>query len=121
MKKYLVILIILTFFSCNFSNKLSSDEDLSSKINLKFRDEKKPIDLMEITDFEWDNYIVIGFFQIPKQVGKTYNIDLSNISDYATSNDSAYLLVFIKNKKAIKICQINGRVEINENKQFHFY
>ncbi|MFV8377933.1 hypothetical protein [Flavobacterium sp. LB3R33] len=116
MKKFIAISVILIFSSCHSFNQLSFDEDLTTKINLQYKTEKKPIDLTEITDFEWDNYIVIGCYQIPEQVGKKYNIDLSNISEYATANDWNSLLVFIKSKKSIKICDVKRSTEFSEKK-----
>ncbi|RTZ01242.1 hypothetical protein EKM02_06830 [Flavobacterium sp. RSP49] len=116
MRKIILFLFIATFIACNSFFELSFDEVLTSKINLQYLKQKKPIDLTKITDFEWDNYIIIGPYSVPEEVGKEYNIDLSNISEYVTADDSKSLLVFIKNKKSIKICQIKGQVEIRENK-----
>ena len=116
MRKIILISIILIFSSCDFFNQLSFDEDLTSIINLKYSNEKVPVDLIEITDFDWDNYIMIGSYQVPYSIGKKYDIDLSNISKYASSDDTKFLLVFIKNKKAIKMCLINNNVKITKTK-----
>ena len=116
MRKIILISIILIFSSCDFFNQLSFDEDLTSIINLKYSNEKVPVDLIEITDFDWDNYIIIGSYQGPDSIGKKYDIDLSNISKYASSDDTKFLLVFIKNKKAIKICLLNNNVKITKTK-----
>ena len=53
MRKIILISIILIFSSCDFFNQLSFDEDLTSIINLKYINEKVPVDLIEITDFDW--------------------------------------------------------------------
>lgn len=116
MKKIILFIFIASFTSCNSFFQLNSDKELTEKINSEYLKEKKPIDLTKITDFEWDNYIVIGPYQIPEEVGKKYNIDLSNISEYETADDSKNLLVFIKNKKSIKICLVKGRTKFIENK-----
>ena len=116
MRKIILISIILIFSSCDFFYQLSFDEDLTSIINLKYSNEKVPVDLIEITDFDWDNYIIIGSYQGPDSIGKKYDIDLSNISKYASSDDTKFLLVFIKNKKAIKICLLNNNVKITKTK-----
>ena len=118
MKKISLIIMMLIFIhcSCNFFNQLSFDEDLTSMINLKYSNEKVPVDLIEITDFDWDNYIMIGSYQVPDSIGKKYDIDLSNISKYASSDDTKFLLVFIKNKKAIKMCLFNNNVKITKTK-----
>ena len=114
MKKYISISIVLILSSCHFSNQLSFDEDLASKINLQYSKEREPVDLIKITDFEWDNYVIVGPYQIPKDIEKEYNIDLSNISEYATADDSKCLLVFIKNKKATKICKIGCGIKLEK-------
>lgn len=114
MKKIILLIFITTLFSCNSFFQLSSDKDLTDKINSEYLKEKKPIDLTKITDFEWDNYIILFPYSIPEEVGKKYNVDLSNISEYETADDSKTILVFIKNKKSIKICAVRAR--FSENK-----
>lgn len=114
MKRIILLLVITSFTSCNFFSQLSSDTELTEKINSEYLKERKPIDLTKLTDFEWDNYLVIGPYQIREEVEKKYNLDLSNISEYATADDSKKLLVFIKNKKSVKICSI--RAAFSDNK-----
>jgi hypothetical protein len=114
MKKIILFIFIATFTSCNSFFQLSEDKQLTEKINLEYLKEKKPIDLTKITDFKWDNYIVIGPYQIPQEVGKKYKLDLSNISEYETADDSKSLLIFLKNKKSMKICAV--RAKFRENK-----
>ena len=117
MKKIFLFIFITTFTSCNTFFQLSSDKELTEKINSKYSKEKKPIDLTELTNFDWDNYMVIVCcYQIPEEVGKKYNVDLSNISEYVTADDSKSVLVFIKNKKSVKICGIKVGTEFTENK-----
>jgi hypothetical protein len=118
MRKFALIYIILILSSCHLFNQLSFDDDLTSKINLQYSRKKEPVDLIKITDFEWDNYIIIGCYQIPQKVGDKYKIDLSNISQYASSDDSKFLLVFLKNNKAIKICPVNRNIELSKTNIF---
>lgn len=77
MRKFALTILILS--SCHLFNELRFDDDLTSKINLQYNRKKEPVDLLKITDFEWDNYIIIGCYQIPQKVGEKYKIDLSNI------------------------------------------
>ena len=117
MKKILIFIFIATLTSCNFFFQLSSDKELTEKINSEYSKNKKPIDLTRITNFDWDNYIVIGCYQDVEQVGKKYNIDLSNISENGIrSSDWFILLVFIKDKKSIKICEVKMDTKFTENK-----
>ncbi len=117
MKKIILLIFIASLTSCSFFSQLSSDTELTEKINSEYKKEKKPIDLSKLTNFDWDNYIVIGCYQNVEQVGKKYNIDLSNISENAiSSSDWFILLVFIKDKKSIKICEVKMETRFNENK-----
>ena len=116
MKKIILFVCITTFISCKSFFQLSPDKELAEKIKSEYLKEKKPVDLMKITDFDWDNYLLIFVYEIPEQVGKKYKVDLSNISEYATADESKYILVFLKNKKAIKICDLSCGVGINKNK-----
>ena len=117
MKKLILILFIATLSSCHFIFQLRSDKDLTEKINLEYLKEKKPVDLTKLTNFDWDNYIVIDCYQNVEKVEKKYNIDLSNISENGiSSSDWFVVLVFIKDKKSIKICQVKQDTKFNENK-----
>ncbi|WP_438967244.1 hypothetical protein [Flavobacterium sp.] len=117
MKKIILIIFIDTFTSCNFFFQLQSDKELTEKINSEYLKERKPINLSKLTDFDWDNYIVIGCYQNVEQVGEQYKIDLSNISGNAiSSSDWFILLVFIKDKKAIKICEVKMDTKFDEHK-----
>ena len=116
MKKIIVLLFIISFVSCGSFFQLSPDKELANKIRLEYLKEKKPVDLKKITDFDWDNYLIILVYEVPSQVGKKYNIDLSNISEYVASDEGQITLVFIKNKKAIKFCNLSCGVGIDKNK-----
>ncbi|WP_396153459.1 hypothetical protein [Flavobacterium sp.] len=116
MKKIFLIISIVTLTSCDSFFELNFDRELTDKIHSKYLKEKKPIDLNNLTDFEWDSYFIIYPYSIPEEIEKKYKIDLSNLSEYVAVDDSKRVLVFIKNKKSIKICQIKYRVEFTENK-----
>ena len=116
MKKTFLIIFIVSLTSCESFFQLNFDRDLTHKIKSEYLKEKKPIDLDNLTDFEWDNYFIIYPYSIPEEIEKKHKIDLSNLSEYVAIDDSKLVLVFIKNKKSIKICQIKYRVEFNEKK-----
>ena len=110
-------MFMTTFTSCVLFFQLHSDKELTEKINSEYVKEKKPIDLIKLTNFDWDNYIVIGCYQNVEQVGEKYKIDLSNISENGiSSSDWFILLVFIKDKKSIKICEVKMDTKFDENK-----
>lgn len=117
MKKTFLIIFIVSLTSCESFFQLNFDRDLTHKIKSEYLKEKKPIDLDNLTDFEWDNYFIIYPYSIPEEIEKKYKIDLSNLSEYVAIDDSKLVLVFIKNKKSIKICEIKYQVEFTENKK----
>ena len=73
MKKIFLIIFIVTLTSCDSFFQLNFDSDLTDKINSEYLKEKKPVDLDNLTDFEWDNYIIIYPYSIPEEIGKKQN------------------------------------------------
>lgn len=117
MKKTLLILFFYIFSSCSTFSQLASDKELTEKINTAYLKENKPIDLNTLTNFDWDNYIVISCYQNVGKVEKKYKIDLSNISENGINSSDWYvLLVFIKDKKSIKICEVKMDTRFTENR-----
>lgn len=116
-KKIILFIYITSFIACDFFFQLSPNKELTERINFEYVKQKRPVDLKKITDFEWDNYLLIFVYEIPEQVDKKYKVDLSNISEYVTADESKYILVFLKNRKAIKICDLNYWVGIDKNRQ----
>ena len=116
MKKVIQFIFVLTFFKCSSPFQLSLDKELTTKIQSKYLEKKVPVDLTKITNFKWDNYLFINTYETPKQLEKKYNVDLSNISKYIAADEMKKILVFLKNKKAIKICNLEGNILIKKNK-----
>ena len=114
MKK--LIFLSLMFIACEFNSQLNFDENLEAKIIKKYKKDYMPVELVKLTNFNWDSYIIIGPYQNLDRIENEYDLDLSNISEYATSDDSKNYLIFIKNKKSIRICKIPGQIKFSENK-----
>ena len=113
----MLFFIVISLNSCTYFTQLSSDSCLTEIINSKSLVSKKPIDLVKIAKFDWDNYIIIGCYQPVKIFGEKNNLDLSNIYENSIEyEDSFLLLVFLKNKKSIKICEINRGIQFTKNK-----
>ena len=122
MKKITIVILIISLTSCNFLFQIYSDKKLTENINSEYLKNKKPINLRKLTNFEWDKFIVIGCYQNIKQIEKENNLDLSNIYyNGIESSDWFELLVFLKDKKSIKICEINMNVNLDLDKSFYFY
>ena len=118
MKKIILILFVISTSSCSYFNQLDSDKNLAFKIEKQFKIEQKAVDLTKLTDFDWDNYFVVGCYGNIEQIALKNNLDLSNISENnIESSDWFILLVFIKNRKSIKICEIKRNIKFAENKE----
>lgn len=116
MKKIIVLLFIISFISCDSLFQLSPDIELAHKIRLEYLKEKQPVDLKKITDFDWDHYLIIFVYEVPSYVGKKYNVDLSNMPEHGACDEGQFTLVFIKNRKALKYCDLSCAVGIDRNK-----
>ena len=119
-RKAFFLMPIFIFFSCNYFFQLSSDENLTKQIERKFYEKKVPVDLFFIKSFEWDNYIVIGCYENPKIVGEREGLDLKNIyNNSITYSDNFVLLVFLHNRKSVKICKLDLDVKISEDLKYN--
>ena len=118
MKIKIIIILFSLFFlqSCEFFNQIESDIELTKKIEKKYETENKPINLKEITDFEWDAYTILGPYTNVENYAKNKNLDFSNIHlNTISRSDLFLLLVFIKDNKSIKICELYKFTPISEN------
>lgn len=117
MKKIIPFLVLLVCISCQYFHQLESDKELSGVIENEIANHREPINLATLTNFEWDNYLIIGPYSLIENVEKKYKIDLSNISENGIEySDYYYILVFIKDKKSIKICELKKHGKLNEDK-----
>ncbi|UOE42213.1 hypothetical protein MTP09_06130 [Chryseobacterium suipulveris] len=115
--KILILIFSLFFFqSCGFLNQLKSDSELTKKIENKYEIEKRPVNLKEITDFDWDTYTILYPYTNVKDYAKTKNLNFTNIYQNDISySDYFELLVFIKDNKSVKICELRKFTPISEN------
>lgn len=104
------------FVSCN--TKLKPDKELTQKIENLYAEEKKPVDLEKITNFQWDKYLIIGPYRPIEEIEHTTGLNLENIYGNAIEfSDSMTLLIFIKNNKSIKICELTRKFELSQEKR----
>lgn len=109
MRKLIIIgTIFLTFFSCQYLNQLNSDNSLTEKIESKFKSESEIIDLNNLSEFDWDNLLILGPYSVIDNIEKELNLDLENIRENGIEyDDSINLLVFLKNGKSVKISEVS--------------
>ena len=101
MKKKLIIAI--SFFLLNSCNK--NDYILESKIGGEII-QSKELKLSSYNDFEWDSLIIIKPYSNLAKIATKNKLNLSNVSNSIESLDDINLLIFLKDKKAVKTCEL---------------
>ena len=100
-----IILVTLTSFLC--SCQLKSDKSLSEKVEVKFEAEGETIDLSDLSDFEWDNILILGPYSNIQRIENELKLDLSNIKENGIQyNDSFNLIVFLNDNESVKIIEL---------------
>jgi hypothetical protein len=109
MKKVIVsLLLIMNLISCQYLSQLNSDKELTKTIETKIKDNSMKIDLTKIDNLDYDKLLILEPYSNIEKIEKELNIDLSNISENQIhSSDGINLLVFLKNKKSIKISELS--------------
>ena len=116
--KYFLYIILLINTSCSYIFDLKSDSTLCSEIQNEFESNKIPVNLSTLTKFEWDNYLLLQPYSNIESIEKRNNLDLQNIRhNKIEKSDFIQLLVFIKDKKSIKICELNRIIELDSEKR----
>lgn len=101
MKRILMSLILcFSIFSCN-----KNDSILESKISAEII-QNKELNLSNYNDFEWDSLIIIGPYSNIEKIATENKLDLANVSKSIESLDNINLIIFLKEKKAIKTCEL---------------
>lgn len=96
----LSLLIIFTINSCSLN-----DDVLESKISAEII-EKKELNLSNFNDFDWDSLIILQPYSIIEKIENEKKIDLSNVSKSIESLDDINLIIFLKDKKTVKSCEL---------------
>lgn len=103
MNKIIVfIFVLLVGVSC----QNISDKHLENEIQTEIQ-ETKSINFSKYTDFQWDSVILLPPYTSIENLERTQNLDLSPLNTNIETLDSFYLLVFLKNKKAVKSVEID--------------
>jgi len=64
--------------------------------------------------------MIIGCYENPKIVGEREGLDLKNIyNNSITYSDNFVLLVFLHNRKSVKICKLDLDVKISEDLKYN--
>lgn len=105
-RKIVIGILLLVFYSCQYTNQLSSDKNITEKIEVKLKSEF--IDLSDLNDFEWDSLLILGAYSDIEKIEKELNLDLGNIKENEIKySDSINLIIFLKNGRSVKISQLS--------------
>ena len=109
MKKTIGIgILLLSIISCGYLFQLENDKKLTEKIETELNSENGAIDFAKITDFDWDSLIILGPYTTIENVEDEFNLNLANIRQNGIHYSDYYdLVVFIKDKKSVKIIELN--------------
>jgi hypothetical protein len=107
MKRFVIIILtILTFQFCTrLGNdaRLENDEGLAQQIKETVLSGKEELRLRDLTDFQWDNLLILTPYTQIDRIEKKYQIDLSQVQDLGIgSRDGITQLIFFLNKKAVR-------------------
>lgn len=107
MKKTIIMAFCL-IFSCQNFFQLESDEILSERIKKEIHKENNIINFSSLTNFDWDNLIILGPYTSIEDIEKEFDLDLTNINQNGIAySDHSNLIVFLKKKKSTKIVEIS--------------
>lgn len=107
-------IIVFIFLLCvGISCQNISDKHLENKIQTEIQ-ETKSINFSKYTDFQWDSVILLPPYTSIENLEREQNLDLSPLDTDIETLDSFYLLVFLKDKKAVKYVEIDRNLgELN--------
>ncbi len=112
MKKTIGIgILFLSIISCGYLFQLENDEKLAEEIETELNSEKRSVDFAKMTDFDWDSLIILGPYTTVENIEKEFDLNLANIRQNGINYSDYYdLVVFIKDKKSVKIIELNRRL-----------
>jgi hypothetical protein len=114
MKRIIGICILFSsILSCQYIFQLENDENLNKKILKDLYADRGISDFSKITDFEWDSLIILGPYSLIDRVETELNLNLTNIRQNGIRYSDFYeLIVFLKNKKSVKIVELKGVIKL---------
>lgn len=100
----LTFLCFILFLGCK---KLESDKVLEHKIKQAVTKGKPTVlDLNAITDFEWNEILILTPYTNPKEIENNLGIDLSSIKHSGIqSRDDINLILFLKDKDVVRMVE----------------
>lgn len=116
MKKIIGIgILYFSLLSCQFIFQLENDENLNNAILKNLNSDIGISDFTKITDFDWDSLIILRPYSSIDKVETEFDLNLTNIKQNGIEYSDSYdLIVFLKNKKSVKIVELKRVIELVE-------
>ncbi len=96
----IIILILFTIQSCS---KLKNDEQLELKIKEVVLSGKDELILKDLTNFEWDNLLILTPYSSIATFEEKLKINLTKVQDVGIeSRDDITQLIFVLDKKPVR-------------------
>lgn len=105
MKKILLgISISLILIACTLHDDYILTSNIAGEIMLN-----KELDLTKLNKFEWDSLIILRPYSDPQKIANELSLNLSNVGGEIKGDDGYNLIIFLKDKKAVKISKLDRR------------
>ncbi|WP_292948630.1 hypothetical protein [Olleya sp. UBA1516] len=112
MKKIIGIgILFFSIISCGYLFQLENDKKLTEKIITELHSKNRTVDFSKVADFEWDSLIILGPYSQVERIEEEFSLNLKNIRQNGIEYSDYYdLIVFVKNKKSIKIVELKKAI-----------
>lgn len=107
--KIIALLLLINFISCT-----TDDPHLNQKISVEIT-QTKHLNLSNEKSFVWDELIILHPYSSTEMTEKKHTISLRNVNKSIEQLDDINLLVFLKNKKAVKSIELKRNLGDFEN------
>lgn len=106
-KKIFIGVCLFLCGSCQQTEQMYSDRELTQVLEKKFGTNSDAVDLTGIDYFEWDQLVILPPYSDVRELGKELDLNFKIINqNFIKLSDSYNLLVFIKDKKVVKIAEL---------------
>jgi hypothetical protein len=103
LKMKIILVTILTILTLQSCSKLASEKRLEQRIKETVLSGKSELNLKELTDFKWDNLLIITPYARFETVERQFEINLDKVQDVGIeSRDDIAQLVFLLNNNVVR-------------------
>jgi len=118
-KKIFIGVCLFLCGSCQQTEQLYSDRELTQVLEKEFGTHSDTVDLTGIDYFKWDQLVILPPYSDVQKVGRELDLNFKIINqNFIKLSDSYNLLVFIKDDKVVKIAELSRNyADFSDEKQ----